>query len=93
MGVFNEGGFATESPKSARMVGECKRDYEAEIEKSRCSQKTTSDLINSVEEYIEVNGRGGRSFTLAELYGSLILEMRSQNKTIAELQGLWEQEK
>ena len=67
-GVFNEHG-GEDSPKSERMLGECKRDYEAEIEKSQRSQKATSTLILSIEEYIEINGRGNRTFTLTELYG------------------------
>jgi len=91
MGVFQEGheGMIGES----KMVERYKRDFEAEIEEAHRSKKATSGLILSVEEYIEINGRGNSTFTLTDLYGRLSLELRSQNKAIEALQGAWEQEK
>ena len=53
----------------------------------------TVKLELAVEEYIDVYGRGNKSFTLTELYGALRLETRDSDKVIAELQALWEREK
>lgn len=91
MGVFDEHGGEA-SPMMGQLE-KCKRDYEAEIERFQTKQKATSSLIMAVEGYIDLNGHGNRTFTLTELYGRLSLEMKSQGKTIVELQELWEQEK
>ena len=92
MGVFDEhgGGYPIEGTKS---LGECKRNYEKEIEAIRAKQKAGLFLVGALEAYIDHNGRGSKQFTLTELYGSLSLEQREMEKSAQYLMDQWEKEK
>ena len=91
MGVFDEGNYPT--GQGMKALQECKRDYEAEIARLVQLKKVTDNLEKAVEEYIGLHGRGNRQFTLTELYGSIILESMDMDKSITQLQEIWEREK
>lgn len=91
MSVFNDG-MMGESKSAVQQ--NCRRDYEAEIARIRKRNGATSELLISLERYIGEYGRYGREqFTLPSLYGSLMLEMKAQQKLIEQIQEDWEREK
>lgn len=92
MGVFSGGNECNEAMAPMKME-RCKRDYEAEIARVKNQQAASTRLARAVEEYIELNGRGNRDFTLTSLYGALLLEIRDQDRGIGNLQEQWEQDK
>ena len=91
MGVFDSDNNYT-GEQIAKM-DRCKRDYESEIASVRRTQLASESLMLAVDEYIDVIGRGNKTFTLTELYGALALEGKTMTKMIAHLQELWEREK
>lgn len=91
MNVFqNETMGYAESPKS---MSECKRNYEKEIAREKNMEQASIDVSNAILRYIGVFGKGDRQFTLASLYGSLLLEQRDLSEKIINLQEQWETEK
>lgn len=93
MSVFSEHNEPMSESLGQKMMERCKRDYESEIARAKERQRATQKLGEAMETYVDVIGAGNRQFTLTSLYGALMLEERSEEKRIAELQRLWEEDK
>lgn len=80
-------------PPNAKMMSECKRDYEQDIARVKEQEQASVNLSEALVGYLGFFGRGERQFTLTSLYGALLLEQLSLSETVINLQEQWAKEK
>ncbi len=81
MGVFGGGMPTVGGYAEAKQLQPCKPEYEKMIADVKKQQEASQKLYNALLHYLDTNG-GGNDAQSSHLIGSLILEMRDQDKII-----------